>query len=360
MSFDADFRDFLEDAGWAGAMITPLQQDASTRQYFRLHKAGETCILMHAPPSSETAHCPVDADPAERTRLGYNAMARLAANDCSAFAGLAGELTARGFSAPRVFHGDLPSGLLLIEDLAGRLVFDHVHDHPTAEPELYEVAVSTLAALVRCTFGDEVAYGGTVWPLQAYDETALLAETGLLTDWYLPHVKGTADPVLVQDLQSAWQAALRPVLSAPPVLTLRDFHAQNLIWLPERNDVARVGLLDFQDAVFGHPAYDLVSLTQDARRDVTPALHEGLIRQFIREAMVMDEAAFRHAYAVLGAQRAAKIMGIFVRLAQRDGKPHYLDLLPRVEFWFAHNLAQAGLEDVRHVAQQAGLIGGGA
>lgn len=360
MSFDANFRDFLAPVGWADAQIRPLQQDASTRQYFRLRQNAETRILMHAPPTAETVHCPVEASQDERAVLGYNAQARLAANDCTAFAGLAGELTARGFSAPRIYAGDLSAGLLLIEDLRGPLYFDHVHDHPEDETPLYEAAVSVLAALARSTFADHVEYGGHIWPLQSYDETALLAETELLTQWYLPHVSGGTDAGQAAELQAAWCTVLQPVLAAPPVLNLRDFHAQNLIWMPDRAAIARVGLLDFQDAVFGHPAYDLVSLLQDARRDVTPCMHEELIAQFIREAMLTDEAAFRHAYAVLGAQRAAKILGIFVRLAQRDGKPQYLDLLPLVEFWFAHNLVQPGLEEIRTLAQQCGLIGGGA
>lgn len=358
MTSDMQIRGFLTGAGWETAQITPLQQDASTRQYFRLQQNGETRILMSAPPVDESAHCPVDATPAERANLGYNAQARLAANDCTAFAGLAQELTARGFSAPHVFQGDLDAGLLLIEDLAGPLYFDHLHVDPADEKPLYEAAVSVLAALARCTFDTEVAYAGRTWHVQACDETALLAETELLINWYWPYIAGETDAGLVVEFQAAWSAALKPVLAAPPVLTLRDFHAQNLIWMPERAGLGRVGLLDFQDAVFGHPAYDLVSLLQDARRDVTPALHEELIQQFICEAMVMDEVAFHHAYAVLGAQRAAKILGIFVRLAKRDDKPQYLDLLPRVEFWFAHNLSQPGLEKVRNMAQQAGLIGG--
>lgn len=358
MGFDGgEFRQFLRAAGWDDAQIAPLAQDASTRQYFRLQKGMDTCLLMHAPPSAESGHCPPGASGPEREKLGYNALARLAANDCTAFAGIAQELVSRGFAAPQVFAADLDAGLLLIEDLGTPLYYDHLLAHPGAEAELYGAAVSVLAALARCTFGDRVEYDGHIWPLQAYDQTALLAETQLLADWYLPHKNGAVDPALVTDLQSAWAAVLEPVLAHPPVLVLRDFHAQNLIWKPEQDGLGKVGLLDFQDAVLGHPAYDLVSLLQDARRDVTPELHDSLIRQFMHEAMVRDEADFRHAYAVLGAQRAAKIMGIFVRLAKRDHKPHYLDLLPRVQKWFAHNLAQKALEPVRQVAIKAGIVG---
>jgi len=182
-----------------------------------------------------------------------------------------------------------------------------------------------------------------------YDIHALLAETDLLVDWYLPYVGVTVDDDLHQQLHVAWSQVLKPLLQQPEILVLRDFHADNLLWLPDRGRIANIGLLDFQDAVFGHPAYDLVSLLQDARRDVSPELEQPLIASFVEQAKLTDLAEFTKSYHILGAQRAAKILGIFVRLAKRDNKQHYLELLPRVEKHFLANLSTPELQPVAEI-----------
>ncbi|VAV99369.1 Phosphotransferase involved in threonylcarbamoyladenosine t(6)A37 formation in tRNA, partial [hydrothermal vent metagenome] len=176
---------------------------------------------------------------------------------------------------------------------------------------------------------------------------------------YLPHQNITVSDAFRTELLQAWEQVLDQIDGQNKVLVLRDFHAQNLIWLPKRAGHANVGLLDFQDAVFGHPAYDLVSLLQDARRDVSADLQSQMIDAFLQQAKITDKPAYLRAYRILGAQRAAKILGIFVRLAQRDHKPHYLDLLPRVEQYFIQNINQPELAPLRTVLRPVlpGLLG---
>ncbi len=356
----------LADAGWADAAAAPLAGDASTRRYERLRKPdGATAVLMDAPPGAESAACPWNADAPERIRLGYNASARLAGPNAAAFAGLAQELTARGLSAPRVIASDLDHGFLLLEDL-GDALFARAIGEGAAPAPLYEAAVDALAAMRRATLPTRVGINGAAWPILTYDALALQTEADLLVDWYAPHHAGA---VVDASAREAWRAAWAPLLAEvagdAATLVLRDVHAENLIWLPEREGPARAGLLDFQDALFGHPAYDLVSLLQDARRDVEPAIAEAMMARYLRGACIDDEAAFARAYAILGAQRNAKILGIFIRLARRDGKTGYLPHVPRVERLFAANLAHPALAPVRdwalrHAPALARLADGGA
>ncbi|PHR53327.1 MAG: aminoglycoside phosphotransferase [Robiginitomaculum sp.] len=337
---------FLGLAGWDNAKWEPLVPDASTRLYFRLDKKDQNAILMFAPAYGETKTCPLDAAAAQRAALGYTAEARLAGNDCTAFLGIARELANRGFATPTILAADPLAGLVLLEDLGDALFANLLAQNPNMETELYRAAITLLGALARSSFEQDFRYYDHVWPVQSYDLTALLVEVKLLEDWYLPHCKVDVDANLQGQLAQAWRAVLGPVLQAQPVLVLRDFHAENLIWLLKRDGIAKVGLLDFQDAVFGHPAYDLVSLLQDARRDVEPELESPMIEQFLSESKWPDPIGFRSAYRVLGAQRAAKILGIFVRLAKRDGKSKYLELLPRVERHFTNNLNDPALAPV--------------
>ncbi|PWE18466.1 aminoglycoside phosphotransferase [Marinicauda salina] len=338
---------FIAEAGWGEAEIEPFPGDASTRGYFRLRDGEKTAIVMDAPGGAEAPACPPKADQAERRELGYNAMARLAGPNPAAFAGLAAALTERGFSAPRVPAADLEQGFLLLEDLGddlfARLIPDRAH-----EGALYAAAVDALAAIHRASFEAEVSAFGEPWRVMDYDPLAMTAEAELFLDWYAAKRAGAEVTDQVRaDFAGLWAEAA-PLLDAHrPGLVLRDYHAENLIWLPDRAAEARVGLLDFQDALFGHPAYDLVSLIEDARRDVSPDLAEPLKARFFERAGLADRDAFDAAYALLGAQRNAKILGIFVRLAERDGKPRYLDLLPRVARHFAGDLAHPALADLR-------------
>jgi len=341
---EAAIEAFLADAGWGGARREALAGDASTRRYERLTRDGGSAVLMDAPPAAETPACPPDAGPEQRARLGYNAEARLAGPDVAAFAGLAAHLRGLGLSAPEIVSADLDAGLLLLEDL-GDAVFARRMAASEDERRLYAAAVETLAALHDAAPPERVSFEGRNWPLLAYDDVAALAETELLLDWYLPH-RGTG---IGERARGEWRSVWRDAVLAAgtgDVLTLRDYHAENLLWLPRREGGARVGLLDFQDALIGHAAYDLVSLAEDARRDVAAPAQADIVARYLAEAAPADRAGFEAGYAVWGAQRNAKILGIFVRLAKRDGKTRYLDLLPRVEAYFRGDLAHDALAPV--------------
>lgn len=331
--------EFLKSAGWASAKAAPLAGDASTRRYERLLKNGKPAILMIAPPAAETPGCPKDASPDERRALGYNAMARLAGPNLNAFIAVANALRAAELSAPEIYAADPAQGFALLEDLGDDL-FARVAGR-VDERKLYRTAVEALAVL----------HGARVKPPSAaaysmldYDALALEAEVLLLTDWYWPLKAGA--PIsndLYEEYLSVWRGAFAQ-LSPPRVPVLRDYHAENLLWLPDRKGAARVGVIDFQDALFGHAAYDLVSLLEDARRDVASELADEMLRHYLSYAGPnFDHEGFSRDYAILAAQRNAKILGIFARLTKRDNKPRYLDLMPRVEAHFRNDLKREPL-----------------
>lgn len=334
---------FLESVGWAAADAAPLAGDASTRSYQRLSLKGRPAVLMIAPPGAEAPACPPDADEGARRALGYNAMARLAGPNLHAFTTLSKALREAGLSAPEVYAADAGAGFALLEDLGDDL-FARVAGR-IEEESLYRAAIDALAALHAS--GAEPPRADA-YAMLDYDALALEAEAALLIEWYWPLKKGAPAPEsLVTEYLSLWRAILGG-LSAPHVYVLRDYHAENLLWLPDRKGVERVGVIDFQDALFGNAAYDLVSLLEDARRDVDPALAERMIAYYMNfGGPEFDAGGFRRDYAILAAQRNAKILGIFARLAKRDMKPRYLDLLPRVEAHFRRDLARAELAPLR-------------
>ena len=300
---------FLAANGWTDAEIRPLAGDASFRRYFRVHgPEGATAVLMDAPPAHE---------------------------DVGPFLAVAGHLLDRGFSPPRPLAIDRQKGLLLLEDFGDDRVGPLLAREPQREREIYEVAVDILA---------RIAGQPAPTDLPPYDDAAMTREVALLTDWYVPALGMEVDKDGYFDAwRKAWSGILE-VVEKNPVLVLRDYHADNLMVLPDRS---RLGLLDFQDALAGHPAYDLVSLLQDARRDVEPALEEAMIARYVAAANVADAERFRADYEILGAQRNTKILGIFTRLWKRDGKPHYLPLQPRVWSYLERNLAHPALAPVR-------------
>lgn len=337
---------FVEAAGWAGARIEPLAGDASTRSYFRVRDGDRRAMLMDAPPGAEAPACPPDAGPEERAELGYNAVARLAGPNLVAFAGLARALKERGFSTPEIHASDIDQGFLLMEDLGDDL-YARIIPSDWHEGTLYSHAVDLLAALYRCSMPAEVGVDGRTWPLLDYDAVAMRAETDLFLDWFMDQYSGvTLDQQARDDWNAIWDKAFARLEACPKGIVLRDFHAENLIYLPEREGEACVGLLDFQDAVMGHPAYDLVSLLEDARRNVDRKLSVPLKARFVAKAGIEDSAGFDASYAVLGAQRNAKILGIFVRLAKRDGKEKYLEMLPHVARLFVGDLQHPALMDL--------------
>ena len=294
---DGAIASFLARAGWGDATRAPLAGDASFRRYVRLERGGVCAMLMDAAPPKE------DVRP-------YCAVARL--------------LGALGLSAPRILAEDAEQGLLVIEDF-GDDTFTRLLAAGSDEEALYTLAVDCLIALNRRFAPDRAA------ALPPYDDARLLAEASLLVDWYLPAIAGhPADASLRAEYLELWRSLLPLARGVPQTLVLRDYHIDNLMRLSDRDDIAACGLLDFQDAVLGPMSYDLVSLLEDARRDVLPALAEAMRARFLAAFPSLDRAAFERSYALLGAQRNAKIVGIFTRLCVRDGKPNYLAHIPRV------------------------------
>lgn len=339
--------EFIASAGWGEAQIESFPGDASSRRYFRLERGDDLAVLMDAPRGAETPAEPEGASVEDRAALGYNALARLAGPEPAAFATIANELVIRGFSAPKIIAADLELGLLLLEDFGQGVYAKVIEANPEMEASLYGVAVECLAEIYRSSFPAQMNYRDASWRVRSYDEAALLTETHLFLDWYAADKAAKISASARAEWDAIWKDLFTALDAHAPGLALRDFHAENLFWLPERNSVAKVGLIDFQDGLFGHPAYDLVSFLEDARRDVSVDLVDPLISQFCDQAKLSDEAAFRRAYAVLGAQRNAKILGIFVRLAERDGKPSYRDLIPRVHTHFVKNLSGENFAELR-------------
>ncbi|HUZ72189.1 MAG TPA: phosphotransferase [Stellaceae bacterium] len=299
----------LAAAGWADAVQHPLPGDASFRRYVRLKGEAGSVMLMDAPPPRE---------------------------DVRPFLAVARMLHRLGLSAPQIRAEDAAAGFLLLEDF-GDDTFTRLLAAGAAEAPLYELAVDVLIALNR-------RFAASLAPaLPRYDEARLLDEAALLVDWYLPAIAGEATaPDLRAEYLALWRTLLPLAAAAPQTLVLRDYHVDNLMRLDGRPGIAACGLLDFQDAVLGPASYDLVSLLEDARRDISPDLAGAMRARFLAAFPALDRDAFARSYAVLGAQRNCKIVGIFTRLCVRDGKSSYLAHIPRV--W---RLIE---EDMRHPA----------
>lgn len=305
---------FVRSAGWGGVEPRPLAGDASFRKYYRLDDGGRRAVLMDAPPPQE---------------------------DVRPFLRIARLLARLGFSAPRILAADEADGFLLLEDL-GDDTFARRLAAGADEGALYALAVDALIALHR-RVGAEHLDG-----VPRFDEARALREAGLLLDWYWPAVTGApADAALRAGYEAAWRAALPALWSVPDTLVLFDFHVDNLMVVPGRAGVAACGLLDFQDAVIAPVAFDLLSLLEDVRRDVPPALVEAMYGRYLAAFPALDRDAFAASYASIGAQRNTRIVGVFTRLMVRDGKPRYLQLIPRVWRLLEGDLAHPALAPVR-------------
>ncbi|MEQ9326831.1 MAG: phosphotransferase [Rhodospirillales bacterium] len=288
---------FLAQAGRAGAEVSLLAGDASFRKYYRVRKGGEVAVLMDAPPPVE---------------------------DVRPFVRVARLLEGMGLSAPRILAEDAEQGFLLLEDLGDATYTRLLAGGDADEADLYRLATDVLIHI----HGQADAAPGWLPP---YDDDLLWREASLLTDWYMPAVFGHDTPADVRDAcEAAWRAVFPVLREVSHSLVLRDYHVDNLLLLDGREGVARCGLLDFQDAVHGAVAYDLMSLLEDARRDVPDDIQRDCKARYLAAFPGLDEAAFERAYAVLAAQRHAKVIGIFTRLCRRDGKPGYLRHLPRL------------------------------
>jgi len=302
-------RTFLAAAGWRDAEILPLAGDASFRRYFRVRQGAARAVLMDAPPPHE---------------------------DPRPFIAVAEYLGEIGLRAPRILHRDLVAGLLLIEDFGDVRMRETVDANPALESDTYAGVTDILVALHRRT---------PLPTLTAQSVPLFLDEVGLFIEWYCPTVGISVD---IAGFRAAWAAALTPVMAAlaTPVTVLRDYHAENIMLVDGGADQARYGLLDFQDALAGHPAYDLVSMLEDARRDVTPSVERAMLSRYM--AATGSGEAFETAYWVLGAQRNTRILGVFARLWKRDDKPRYRAFQPRMWGLLERDLehgALSGLKD---------------
>ncbi len=330
---------FLEAAGWGGARRLHVQGDASSRRYERLIDRGRSAVLMDAPRKPD--------GPPIRDGRPYSKIAKLA-EDVVPFAAVALVLRAQNLSAPHILAHDLDRGFLLVEDFGSESVVVN-GEHA---PERMEAAVDLLVDLHIRDLPSEVSIESTVHNVPPYDMEALLIETELMLDWYLPYTRRAPSPSQREEFLALWRNVLTPIVDGPLTWTLRDYHSPNLMWLPERDGIRRIGLLDFQDTVIGHAAYDVASLLQDARLDVPENLELSLLTRYVKgrraEDPSFDPLTFASAYAVLGAQRATKILGIFVRLATRDGKQAYLKHLPRLTRYLDRDLAHPALAELRN------------
>jgi len=316
-----------------------LQGDASPRAYARLTRAGQSALLMDAPRQPD--------GPPVRNGLPYSRIAHLA-EDVRPFVAIDLELCRAHFSVPKLRVCDLDRGLLLIEDL-GDLVFGRlVAGVDPSQSELWRAATDTLVALRRLPVADMMTLSDGVHGLPRQDRDVLMIEAELLVGWYWPYRLGLPVPASARDeFVTLWDETFEAMGAAQSHWVLRDYHSPNLIWLPDRAGPARVGILDFQDALRGHPAYDLVSLLQDARVDVSRDLETVMFAHYCeavtKHEIRFDRDEFAFSYAALGAQRATKILGIFARLAKRDNKPGYLRHMPRVAGYLGRNLAHPRL-----------------
>lgn len=312
---------FLQRHGWGGAARSLLAADASFRSYDRLRQGDRRAVLMNAPPPHE---------------------------DIRPFVQIGGILEGLNLSAPAIFAKDDALGLVLLEDFGDSTYSRILEDAPARECELYALAVDVLIALHR-RFDQR---GGGNSGIPDYDDQRLLDEAALLYDWYLPEIEGLPGSASTSsgraDYLDLWRTVAPLARKAPDTLVLRDYHVDNLMVLEDRTGVSACGLLDFQDAVIGPLTYDLVSLLEDARRDVPGAMARTLRDRYLAAFPDLDRGDFAASCAVLGAQRSAKIIGIFTRLARRDGKPGYLEHISRTWRWLEGDLAHPALADIRN------------
>jgi len=329
-------RAFLDECGVGEVRRRRMEGDASTRIFERLTTEGETTVLMNAPRRPD--------GPPVRDGKPYSTIAHLA-EDIVPYVALAQGLRDRNLSAPIILHADLERGVVIMEDLGNERIVKG--DPPAPIQQRYEAAVDLLVSLHRRKLPERLPVSPHVeYYLPHYDMDAFLIEAELLLDWYLAGAGAAATAPTREKFVSLWRAALAPAVEAPATWVLRDYHSPNLLWLSERESVARIGLVDFQDALLGPAAYDVASLLQDARVDVPEPLEVLLLSRYVRARLYdqrFDAIAFARLYATLAAQRATKILGIFARLDRRDGKPQYLRHIPRLLRYLRRSLAHPDL-----------------
>jgi tRNA threonylcarbamoyl adenosine modification protein YjeE len=333
-------RSFLDQTGYGDVPRRRLEGDASTRIFERLILDDHTDVLMNAPRRPD--------GPPVRNGKPYSAIAHLA-EDIVPYVALAQGLRDRNLSAPTILQADIDHGFLVMEDLGNERIV--AGDPPAPIAERYEAAVDLLISLHRRKLPERLPVAPQVeYYLPQYDIDAFLIEAELLLDWYLTSAQAKVADGARDEFVGLWREALKPAIEAPPTWVLRDYHSPNLLWLPDRESVARIGILDFQDAMLGPAAYDVASLLQDARVDVPESLEVALLSRYARARLHdqrFDAAAFARLYATLAAQRTTKILGIFARLDRRDGKPQYLRHIPRLSRYLQRSLAHPDLAPLK-------------
>ena len=335
-------REFLETAGHGESKRQRMPGDASIRSYARLIRENGVFILMNSPRRPD--------GPAIYNGKSYSAAVHLA-EDVKPWVAIAGGLRARGFSAPLIHHADIESGFLITEDFGTAGVIEG--DPPQPMAERYEVATDLLAALHRQELPETLPLAPQItYAIPVFDTDAMLIEIGLMPEWYLTDRAAELNAELHAQFFAMWRALLdEKAASAARTWVLRDFHSPNMIWLGDRTDIARVGIIDFQDAMLGPSAYDLVSLLQDARIDVPEQLELALLTRYIKARRTTDEdfdaARFAELYAIMSAQRNTRLLGLFARLNRRDGKPQYLRHQPRIWTYLTRSLAHPALSGFR-------------
>lgn len=338
-----EIRGFLDRKGWGEAARTFLDGDASSRRYERLQQGHAKAVLMDMPSTPD--------GPPVKDGKPYSAIAHLAEGLRSVVA-INDFLVARGYGAPEILACDIGEGLALIEDF-GDAVFGRLRavNYPIRLP--METAVEVLATMAAQDWPKQIPMRDqSLYTMNAYDSEAQLIEVDLLISWFFHHAKSRFPTEnQISEFHDLWVRVLKNAQATKPVLVLRDFHSPNLIWRPEQTGLKRVGLIDTQDAVLGHPAYDLVSLLQDARVDIPVEEERQLYLRYSElrhKSGIFESEEFGQAYAILGAQRATKILGIFARLAKRDGKSAYLQHMPRVSRYLKRNLGHPALNELRN------------
>jgi tRNA threonylcarbamoyl adenosine modification protein YjeE len=332
---------FLDDTGYAEAERLRMPGDASTRSYARLVREDGTAILMNAPRRPD--------GPPIYDGKSYSAAVHLA-EDVKPFVAIANGLRAHGFSAPAIHHADLDLGFLITEDFGTAAVI--AGSPPAPIPDRYQSATDLLCALHQKPLPETLPLTAeSRYDIPPFDIDAQLVEVGLMPQWYLPDRGVELTEIQQAEFVSLWRNLLGRTATAPKTWVLRDFHSPNLIWLDGRADIARVGIIDFQDAMLGPAAYDLVSLLQDARIDVDEALELAMLTRYIRARRAadaaFDAAAFAELYAIMSAQRNTRLLGTFARLNRRDGKPQYLRHQPRIWTYLHRSLAHPALAALR-------------
>ena len=331
-------REYLDDHGHKESRRQHLTGDASSRAYETVHREDSShVILMNAPAQPD--------GPPIRDGKPYSKIANLA-EDMSAFAGMAYMLEEQGFRVPKIYDLDLDEGILLIEDLGSGEIID---ENRLPIEARYMASMETLAALHSKTWHDEVKLpNGKTHCVPPFSKEAMLIEVELLIDWYFEWKTGRAPSNSERaEFQDIWSQLIDKVLLSEQSIVLRDYHSPNIIWIDDAEGTNRTGLIDFQDGLMGPSSYDVASIAQDARVDVSVQLETELLDHYCKLRSPFDEQAFRSAYAIMAAQRVTKVLGIFVRLSKRDGKDAYLAHLPRMEDYLTRSLAHPTLARYR-------------